>query len=569
MSGRVKIKALVCLLVPCFLLCFLMVPAFGGNPVALAATGWEQQVSGTTGTLNDISAVDAQTAWAVGNSGTILKTIDAGVTWSAQQSDTTNNLYRVKAVNKDVAWALSDARGAPIYKTEDGGATWQAKYSELNSRFVSIAAVGSDTAWALSTTTQYFFDYTIFVPIIFKTADGGATWYRQYGGIGSEDLKGITAIDRDNVVAAGWHNIVKTTDGGSSWTRVAFDPGNEYSIKALVSDANTVWSLQDQIRTVGGVWYYQSELFKTVDGGASWTRVLDAGMGTGDYLPLRDITAANPDVLWAVGAAGKIFRTTNGGGTWNLQASGVSVDLRGACAVGADEAWAVGDNGTILHTTEGGGGGLPVPSVASMSPVAGPAGIEVTLKGSGFGAAQGSGFVAFDTVKVTRYSAWSDTEIRFEVPQAAAVGQTLMSIANDYMTVSGFDVFNVTDTGPPVITSISPDTTTNYSTPITVKISGSGFSGAWVRLEQGSSVIQNYGSVASDGKLTAVLSPTFEPLGRYDVVVRNLDGQEARLPGAFTITDACGQGGGTSITLFAGLVGFLSLAGFGLKSRRR
>ena len=46
------------------------------------------QDSGSDGNLEGISAVDANTAWAVGERGIILKTSDGGVTWLQQNSPT-------------------------------------------------------------------------------------------------------------------------------------------------------------------------------------------------------------------------------------------------------------------------------------------------------------------------------------------------------------------------------------------------------------------------------------------------------------------------------------------------
>ncbi|MBN1446380.1 MAG: T9SS type A sorting domain-containing protein [Bacteroidetes bacterium] len=57
---------------------------------------------------------------------------------------------------------------------------------------------------------------------------------------------------------------------------------------------------------------------------------------------------------WAVGAAGMIVKSTNGGATWFTQESGHEDFLRGIEAVDALTAWVVGDNGVVLKTTNGG-----------------------------------------------------------------------------------------------------------------------------------------------------------------------------------------------------------------------
>jgi len=57
---------------------------------------------------------------------------------------------------------------------------------------------------------------------------------------------------------------------------------------------------------------------------------------------------------WAVGAAGIIIKSTDGGTSWSVQESGREDILRGICAVNISRAWAVGDNGVVLTTTTGG-----------------------------------------------------------------------------------------------------------------------------------------------------------------------------------------------------------------------
>ena len=58
---------------------------------------------------------------------------------------------------------------------------------------------------------------------------------------------------------------------------------------------------------------------------------------------------------WAVGSAGAILATVDGGQAWRTQSSGVTRALTSVCFTDASSGWAVGDSGTILHTTDGGG----------------------------------------------------------------------------------------------------------------------------------------------------------------------------------------------------------------------
>ncbi|MBI5538889.1 MAG: T9SS type A sorting domain-containing protein [Bacteroidia bacterium] len=57
---------------------------------------------------------------------------------------------------------------------------------------------------------------------------------------------------------------------------------------------------------------------------------------------------------WAVGNAGTILHTTNGGTTWSPQVSGVTVNLKSVFFVSTTVGWVVGIDQTILHTINGG-----------------------------------------------------------------------------------------------------------------------------------------------------------------------------------------------------------------------
>jgi photosystem II stability/assembly factor-like uncharacterized protein len=57
---------------------------------------------------------------------------------------------------------------------------------------------------------------------------------------------------------------------------------------------------------------------------------------------------------WTVGSGGAIFRTINGGRSWQPQSSGVTADLFDVKFLDASEGWAVGADGTLLHTRDGG-----------------------------------------------------------------------------------------------------------------------------------------------------------------------------------------------------------------------
>lgn len=93
----------------------------------------------------------------------------------------------------------------------------------------------------------------------------------------------------------------------------------------------------------------RGEIFKTTDGGASWTTQMS---GANLFWSIFFLDA---NIGWAVGKGGSIRKTTNGGSTWNAQTSGVTFELSQVFFVNANNGWIVqGDGGNTLWTTNGG-----------------------------------------------------------------------------------------------------------------------------------------------------------------------------------------------------------------------
>jgi photosystem II stability/assembly factor-like uncharacterized protein len=92
-------------------------------------------------------------------------------------------------------------------------------------------------------------------------------------------------------------------------------------------------------------------ILATTDGGAIWT-AQSSGIVDG---ALNGVSFAGASNGWVVGDAGTILATTDGGATWTAQCSGIpDAALTSVTFVDASHGWAVGDAGTILATTDGG-----------------------------------------------------------------------------------------------------------------------------------------------------------------------------------------------------------------------
>lgn len=91
----------------------------------------------------------------------------------------------------------------------------------------------------------------------------------------------------------------------------------------------------------------------------------------------------------------------------------------------------------------------PAPFIEDVSPTTGPAGTEVVVSGSGFGASQGSSLVMLSDVPATP-SSWSDTSITLSIPSGATSGPLLVSVAP---TMNASNPVTFTVTGQPLPSS--------------------------------------------------------------------------------------------------------------------
>jgi len=120
----------------------------------------------------------------------------------------------------------------------------------------------------------------------------------------------------------------------------------------IVQQSNTTEELRDVFfldSTLGWAVGNAGVVRKTTNGGVNW---LSQTSGTSNTL--FGVHFVNDTVGWVVGQSGTIRKTTNGGTTWVAQTSGTSNTLFGVHFVNDMVGWVVGQSGTIRKTTNGG-----------------------------------------------------------------------------------------------------------------------------------------------------------------------------------------------------------------------
>gem|GEM_PF-1188615 len=219
----------------------------------------------------------------------------------------------------------------------------------------------------------------------------------------------------------------------------------------------------------------------------------------------------------------------------------------------------IGRNPVVLRFAR-----LTAPYILSVTPeVCDPGGL-LTINGFNFGAQQGTGAVYFGTTKATEYTSWSNNTVVVRVPIGLVPGSHLVKVVTPEgeSNVVAVKVFG--------ILSIKPDYGVSGTVVDPFEITGAGFrSGAAVRIQRDASIIHGRDVVfVSDEKIRCKLDLGGAPLGKYDVIVSNPDGKEAKAAQAFRVTNACGGGAAISLALFGMTFWLVSMVGAGLNRKK-
>jgi len=161
--------------------------------------------------------------------------------------------------------------------------------------------------------------------------------------------RSVRFADETNGWIAGYKGVFHTSDGGETWTRQATSVGSLEGPEPTSADIDNgaiLWANHNMalIRRDGGL---------TVGGAAlgNWRFI---PIPTDKLIYVKSMAFANEQTGWAVGVFGAVFRTRDGGVTWEARSRPSTSLLNGLFVSSSAEMWAVGEKGLVIHTRDGG-----------------------------------------------------------------------------------------------------------------------------------------------------------------------------------------------------------------------
>lgn len=242
----------------------------------------------------------------------------------------------IDALDKDPRIVYIGAAAGGVWKSKNAGTTFEPIFDDHIQSIgtITIDQQRPDTIW-VGTGETWVRNSVSVGDGVYKTVNGGEKWINM--GLKESERIAKIIIHPDNpdivyVAAMGqlWSSseqrgVFRTTDGGKSWTKVLYVDENTGCSDLAIDFENpdilyaAMWDYRRypyKFRSGGP----GSGLFRTIDGGSTWKKITEAmPEGMLGRIALT-VSPANPARVWALIEAKKtrLIRSDDRGETWNL-----------------------------------------------------------------------------------------------------------------------------------------------------------------------------------------------------------------------------------------------------------
>jgi photosystem II stability/assembly factor-like uncharacterized protein len=298
--------------------------------------------------INTIEFINDTIGWMAGNNGYLLKTENGGKTWMDISLNDKWNLNVLDFINDTLGWAImqksDETSSTSIFVSKDGGRNWEAQKSLGYGWDSKLQAVNDSTVFAVNAGSP--------TPYIFKTSDRSLSWKTIYSPsdiICFDDI--LYFLNPDTGIAMGDDNhsriIYRTFNGGLTWNikyeSRDFRPENiqfindstgyflSDGILYITTDFFHTWRIKVDLTTsdrdIHAFHFFDnqhviavinSNIFKSYDGGLSWTAIKDIGI-PGWIFGSITINCASTNNCFILNTSGMLLQSTDQGNNWLIQ----------------------------------------------------------------------------------------------------------------------------------------------------------------------------------------------------------------------------------------------------------
>ncbi|MFO1327384.1 MAG: YCF48-related protein [Rubrivivax sp.] len=300
------------------------------------------------GAIAALWMLDARRGLALTPQGLLLQTGDGGQRWQASAvrlppGEPSPSTVTMQFTPDGTGWVFNN--GA-LYRSDDGGRNWAPLALNLPDHLPDALHLVDDRTAVVRAHQICYLGHSSYAcqHRVFISTDRAATWRATdppwpAGGP-------LTSLDSRRLVVAG---VATSADGGQTW---------------LPSRQPADLDLGDPVRVVrgaGALWLLAHHgLLRSADDGATWSAVtlpLPSGYVAAwpfVSLGLQDLAFADARQGWIVGGDGLVMATSDGGLSWQRQASGTRTDLTSVFALGPQAVWIGGARAAVLASASGG-----------------------------------------------------------------------------------------------------------------------------------------------------------------------------------------------------------------------